>query len=143
MATFNNSISVIKNINFFSDKYIEFGKYDGKSFKWIYENDRKYCLWVSKNKKYHYNSVVDFIDFFMYNNHTETLLINNYINFDCNDGMCVNYFFSRFHNEFKEKKKFKNCNFNPFRVFKRNKKIIKGENFYYYLKPINMIFNDY
>ena len=33
MATSNNSISVIYNIDFFSYKYIEFGKYNGKSFK--------------------------------------------------------------------------------------------------------------
>ena len=107
MATSNNSISGIENINFFSDKYIEFGKYSGKSFKWIYENDKKYCLWLSKNKRYHNNSVVDF-KYFLINNNSYVSTVQNYIKFDDNDGMCVNYFFNRFHNEFKEKKKFKN-----------------------------------
>ena len=144
MATSNNSISGINNILYFEDKYIKFGKYNGKSLKWIYENDKKYCLWLSKNKRYHNDSVFYFIDFLKNNNnnsHVSTL--QYYIKFDDNDGMCINYFFNRFHNEFKEKKKFKNCSFDPFRVFKRNKKIIHGENFNYYLKPIVMHYDDY
>ena len=31
MATSNNSISGIKNIEYFEDKYITFGKYSGES----------------------------------------------------------------------------------------------------------------
>ena len=141
MSSSNNSISGIKNILYFEDKYIKFGKHNGKSFKWIYENDKKYCLWLSKNKRYHNDSVVYFIDFLKNNSHVSTL--QYYIKFDDNDGMCINYFFDRFHNEFKEKKNFKNCSFDPFRVFKRNKKIINGENFNYYLKPIDMHYDDY
>ena len=137
MATSNNSISGINNIQYFEDKYIEFGKHNGKSFKWIYENDKKYCLWLSKNKRYHNNSVVNFIDI-LKNNNSCVSTLQYYIKFDDNDRICVNYFFNRFHNEFKEKKKFKNCSFDPFRVFERNKKIINGENFNYYLKPIDM-----
>ena len=53
MATSNNSISGIKNIDikYFEDKYITFRKYKEKSYKWIFNNDKSYCLWLSKNIK--------------------------------------------------------------------------------------------
>ena len=45
MATSNNSILVIKNIDieYFEDKYIYFAKYSGESYKYIYKNDKSYC----------------------------------------------------------------------------------------------------
>ena len=63
MATSNNSIFGIKNIDikYFEDKYITFGKYKEKSYKWIFNNDKSYCLWLSKNIK---NPDSDMIKFF-------------------------------------------------------------------------------
>ena len=88
----NNSISGINNILYFEDKYIEFGKHIGKSFKWIYENDKKYCLWLSKNKRYHNNSVVDFIDFLKNNNNNSCVsTLQYYIKFDDNDEIIFTY----------------------------------------------------
>ena len=61
MATSNNSISGIKNIQYFEDKYITFGKYSGESYMYIYENDKSYCKWLKLNIK---NPNGDMIKFF-------------------------------------------------------------------------------
>ena len=51
MATSNNSISGIENIEYFKDKYITFGKYKGKSYRYIYMKDKNYCDWLKLNIK--------------------------------------------------------------------------------------------
>ena len=39
----------IMNIEFFENRPMRFGKYKGKTLKWIYDNDFNYAVWMSKN----------------------------------------------------------------------------------------------
>ena len=63
MATSNNTISGIINIEYFKDKYITFGKYKGKSYKYIYKNDKSYCNWLCGNIKSPNRDMEDFFIF--------------------------------------------------------------------------------
>jgi hypothetical protein len=37
---------------------ISFGKYKGKSYKWIYENDKSYCVFLLKKLDYSNNKIM-------------------------------------------------------------------------------------
>ena len=63
MATSNNSISGINNIEYFEDKYITFGKYSGKSYEYIYRNDKSYCKWLKLNIKNPNRDMIKFFEF--------------------------------------------------------------------------------
>ena len=68
MATSNNSISGINNIEYFKDKYITFGKYSGKSYEYIYKNDKSYCKWLKLNIKNPNSDMKNFFEFIDSNN---------------------------------------------------------------------------
>ena len=37
------------NIEFFENRPMRFGKYKGRTLKWIYENDLNYAIWMADN----------------------------------------------------------------------------------------------
>jgi hypothetical protein len=40
-----------KNINYYNNEFLTFGKYKGKTFIWVYENNIGYCSWCIDNFK--------------------------------------------------------------------------------------------
>ena len=79
MATSNNSISGIKNIDieYFEDKYITFGKYSGESYKYIYKNDKSYCKWLKLNIKNPDSNMIKFFEFLDLNGEGKIIQSNN------------------------------------------------------------------
>ena len=63
MATSNNLILGINNIEYFEDKYIHFGKYSGESYKYIYKNDKSYCKWLKLNIKNPSRDMIECFEF--------------------------------------------------------------------------------
>lgn len=38
-----------KNLNYYNNEFLTFGKYKGKTFIWVYENNIGYCSWCIEN----------------------------------------------------------------------------------------------
>ena len=91
MAASNNSISGIKNIQYFEDKYITFGKYSGESYKYIYENDKSYCNWLKLNVKKTNVDMMFFFEFLESQQNKQTIESNN-IDYICNHFEYLKFF---------------------------------------------------
>ena len=44
-----NTNNLVEELNDFSDKIMQFGKYKNKSFQALYFENYNYCLWLSEN----------------------------------------------------------------------------------------------
>lgn len=70
----NNMLRYIKDVSLkeYENKYnteiINFGKHKNKSFIWVYENDKNYCLWCVNSFDNNINRNKNFKDFVYYIN---------------------------------------------------------------------------